>query len=315
MNEYKHIFINRPWISGNIKHTYISEVSEIYTDVFNTYIVKDEYCRKIKTKDGTVCSKETKDGTVWYSVNNLFYILETDKNIFKVQEGDILSFYYHDKECYLQVKLGFLMVDIETMFIQENFIVQDENIYKEEKKYFEKMFRTLNEVSVSAFLEEKMKAFSVEEIGYYYLTKNFEKFDIKYSIDDIFKNFIDSETTIKEYATYVFSIITFIDNYSICDNIFLKRLKKKYYKAEEILNLTLEEKIPEILCNDDEYRKKIKYYIDAKIMEDVYKFGEVAFIKIHEIREYKKRNFDILDTYELSSYVKINTVCDEIKNI
>ena len=67
----------------------------------------------------------------------------------------------------------------------------------------------------------------------------------------------DSETTIKEYATYVFSIITFIDNYSICDNIFLKRLKKKYYKAEEILNLTLEEKIPEILCNDDEYRKKM----------------------------------------------------------
>jgi hypothetical protein len=61
---------------------------------------------------------------------------------------------------------------------------------------------------------------------------------------------------------------------NVCDNIFEKRLLKKYYNVEQLFNLTIEDKIPEILCNDDEYVSKVSEYMEYKLNEFVYKFGE-----------------------------------------
>jgi len=287
------MYKNRPWITGLIKKTYILNVVDDTILDFNNYIVSSD-------------SMNIDDKT-WYSVNDKFFHLETNKYMKKAQIGNILFFYDKDNTCILQIYLGFLMED-------NNFIQQDENIYNSEMSYIETINGELNEFSVKKMLERPLTD-SIKKVGHVLLSRAFSRRNIKYSATEILQYIDNINLTTEKYAQKIGEIIVYIDINNICDNIFEKRLLKKYYNVKQLFNLTIEDKIPEILCNDEEYVSKVLEYMDNKLNEFVYKFGENVFITSKDNLNYQRKKFEfIYNNMEEIKYESVQKFCNNSRN-
>lgn len=287
------MYKNRPWISELIKKTYISKVGDDTILEFNNYIVSTD--------------SMTIEDKIWYCANDIFFHLETNKYIKKLQKDDILSFYDKGNTCILEINIGFLMEN-------NNFIKQDENIYNSEISYIETINGELNEHSVKKMLERPLSD-SIKKVGNVLLSRAFSRRNIKYSATEILQYIDNINLTTEKYAQKIGEIIVFIDINNVCDNIFEKRLLKKYYNVEQLFNLTVEDKIPEILCNDDKYASKVLEYMENKLNEFVYKFGENIFITSKDNLNYQRKKFEfIYNNMEEIKYESVQKFCNNSRN-
>jgi hypothetical protein len=299
-------YINRPWIKYNIKKTYISEVPDKTCILnFNMYVKNIKVNKPIKFID--------MEGNEWYQVNKHFFDIEVDDSISKNQEGEILSFYgnkgiYKDK-CLLKIKLGFKTVSSKG----DDFIIQDEKIYRDEQDYLNNISAELNEFTVNELLDKPLNSDSnAIRIGTSYISKVFDIIGTSYTYKDIFKNVDYENLTVRKYASYIFSICSYL-NSEIFDNIFRKRMKKQYYNPEKILNLTMFDKIPELLCNDNNFNDQVIKYMTYKINKDIYQFGENLFISSRYTKtEYERMYFDDERMFIIpNKYNSLNKICQE----
>ena len=210
--------------------------------------------------------------------NKHFFDIEMDDSISKNQEGEILTFYgnkgiYKDR-CLLKVKLGFKIVSSK-----DDFIIQDEQIYRDEQDYFKNINAELNEITVNELLDKQLNSDSnAIRIGTSYISKVFDIIGTSYTYEDIFKNVDYENLTVRKYASHVFSICSYLDS-EMFDNIFRKRMIKQYYNPEEILNLTMFDKIPELLCNDNKFNDQVIKYMTYKINKDMKLFKLLNLIR------------------------------------
>jgi hypothetical protein len=259
-------FINRPWINDIIKKTFIcnvdNESSVLDFDLF------------IKTIDSNPNKFTDVNGNVWFQANKHFFNIETNKFVSKTQNDEILTFYDNRyKTCLLKIKLGFKIVSDDPT---KDFIIQNEDIFRNEQDFFDSIYKQLNEFTVNKILDDNLNRNALE-LGKKYIDKSFSNVGITYTYDEIFKNIETENLTIREYAKYIFSISSYLGN-ELFDNIFRKRLAKQYYNPEEILNLNISDKIPETQCNSNDFSASVIKYMNDKINKDIYQFGENLFI-------------------------------------
>ena len=302
-------FINRPWIKHNIKKTFICEVpDETCVLNFNMYV------KNIQTK--SLIKFTDLDGNEWHQINKHFFDIETNDNISKKQEGDVLTFYgnkgiYKDK-CLLRIKLGFKIVAKN----EDDFIIQDENIFRNEQDYFENINTKLNETSVNKILDEPLKPDSyATKLGKSYISKVFDIIGTDYTYEDIFENIDIENMTIRKYATYIFSICSYLDS-ELFDNIFRKRLMKRYYNPDQILNLNMNDKIPELLCNDSNFSNRVIVHMTYKMDKDIYQFGENLIIYSYYTKvEYERMDFTDEYVYAIpDKYNSLKNICKEFSS-
>ena len=259
-------FMNRPWINNIIKKTFICKIDD------DSFIL--DFDLFIKTSDSIPNKFTDVYGNVWFQVNKHFFNIETNKYISKQQNDEVLSFFDNRyKTCLLKIKLGFKIVSDDPT---KDFIIQNEDIFKNEQEFFDTIYDKLNEITVNKLLDDNLNKNSLD-LGRKYIEKSFANFGITYTYDEIFKNIDNENLTIREYANYIFSICSYLGN-ELFDNIFRKRLVKKYYNPEEIINLNMADKIPETQCNGNNFSASVIKYMNDKIDKDVYQFGETLFI-------------------------------------
>ena len=310
-------FMNRPWINNIIKKTFICKVDDdssiLDFDLF------------IKTSDSIPNKFTDVYGNVWFQVNKHFFNIETNKYISKQQNDEVLSFFDNRYKCLLKIKLGFKIVSDDPM---KDFIIQNEDIFKNEQDFFNTIYDKLNEITVNKLLDDNLNNNSLD-LGRKYIEKRFGNFGITYTYDEIFKNIDIENLTIREYANYICSICSYLEN-ELFDNIFRKRLVKRYYNPEEILNLNMADKIPETQCNGNNFSASVVKYMNDKLNKDIHKFGETLFttsrnsnIQLYQLSNEtklqgrfgeKKHFFQINNIPEI--YDSINYICKkEIGNI
>jgi hypothetical protein len=104
-----------------------------------------------------------------------------------------------------------------------NFIIQDENIYNSEMSYIETINGELNEHSVRKMLELPLSD-NIKKVGHVLLSRAFSRRNIKYSATEILNYIDDINISTEKYAQKIGEIIVYIDINNVCDNIFEKRL-------------------------------------------------------------------------------------------
>ena len=286
--EYFKLFTYRPWIKDFVINTYILNVD---SDDF------DEFIHKNKTF-------EIGDQT-WYKINSKFLRLESCRNILKKQNDDVIEFYKKDDPniCLLKVKLGFKT--------NKDFIIQDVNIYNEEENFLKNLTFEVNSVTVNEILDEILTE-DVKNIGYTLLRNAFDKIQLNIDIQQIiliFSNINLEKLTNREFAIYLSNIICYLDIDNISESIFIKRLHKNYYKLEKIIELTMEDKIPGLLFNEDKYSDEVKFYMNNKITKFLYNFGENLLLNKNIDLKYNNPSSNNDYDYTLN-FTTIKNVCN-----
>ena len=122
----------------------------------------------------------------------------------------------------------------------------------------------------------------------------------------------------REFAKSLGEVIIYFDLDDISDSIFKKRIQKEYYNRNVLFNLPVHEKLPEILCNEnnENYKSFILNYMNSKLNNFVYRFGEnIYIIKNSFTKEYKRKIFPNEDLKISIDYTSINKLCDATLNI
>ena len=310
------IYINRPWLRKRIIRTYICMIEGEDKENFNKYIINPN-----------VTYVDTNDD-IYYGVNESFYSLEENyKN--KKQEGNILSIYNNNGVIQIQFKLGFMTIDTyhepQMMMNQrvkeytdKEFVIQDENIYKQEKEYLSSLTYYLNEYKINEILDSTVSETSLT-VAKALLKRFINNLEDKYKVscnlfdkDVIYKLLDDKQIQTlsnRELASKLSEIIIFADLEEVCDNTFAKRLVNDYYNLDKILNLSFREKIPEVFVNNKKYFTQIKHYIERQTNEFIYKFGEDIYIYSHSniVKQLKRKRFEF---HKLKlKYISIKSFC------
>ena len=241
-----YIYKRMSWIPYRIKRIYISIVNPSTIDDINKYIIKDREPLKFKDTD-------------WYLANKYFPEFLCSVPLFeKVQNDDILSV----KNVNIKVgyKIDLFDNDNSNKLNDDNFIVQNELMFEEEKKYMknynisikEKINKIFDEKDISddiLFVSRSELSSALKRVS------NFSEFYDENSeyVNKVIKTAIDNSKDVKSFAEKIGNIIVYLsyDVENISHKIFSNRIRSQYYLPEILVILSPEEKLPEILGNSD----------------------------------------------------------------
>ena len=301
-NSCKNVYKKMPWIPGNfITRICISkpnitekESSDIY---FEDFIIDSS---KFFFKDEE-----------WYEVSEKYFQFQCDDAIKKNQKNDILYFFDANGELLIAFKIGFSNTN-------NDFIVQDEYIYNSERSFFANLNTSLNDITVNQILDGVLTE-EIFNIGKQLFFNAISKItsSSKYN-SDVTSLFNSGSYSVREFAKSLGEVVIYFDLDDISDSIFKKRIQNEYYNRNVLFNLPVHEKLPEVLCNEDNenYKSFILNYMNSKLNNFVYRFGEnIYIIKNSFTKEYKRKIFPNEDLKISIDYTSINKLCDATLNI
>ena len=262
------IYSNPPWIPYRVKNIYIntSDFAILY-NVISSYNMQSEKMKEYKREKYAENIKNSKnigydidildknliideEGNKWYKVNKMFFKFFNLISLFrKKQEGEILTvnienlFEDFGDETEIKLKIGFLIDD-------ENFIIQNENIFNQEIEYFRNQNSTTQQKTRKILKEQLSK--EIIEVASEKLFEELKKITNltqgrNYS-DEIVKQMAIGCENVNEFiekmADFLVYIEPTVDN--IGNKIFKKKLISGYYLPEVIPTLSPAEKLPEI---------------------------------------------------------------------
>jgi hypothetical protein len=142
--------------------------------------------------------------------------------------------------------------------------------------------------TLSKLLDEPVEE-DVQWNGSYILRKAIGDMDIPKSLfDSIIAEATATSNTVRQFAQKLGSIIVLL-RYSlngIPAETFINRFKSGYYRADILLTMTLEEKMPEIFHNrvlDKSLRKKIAMLYDGLLRNFEHEFAEILYRSRHVV--------------------------------
>ena len=239
----------KPWI-GNVKNIYILPLNE--EEIVDNKYFDIENPAKI-------------DGTKWYLASDILFFDLCNEDLF--QDGDVLTI--GDKQFYI----GILLNDDE-------FIIQNEDIFEMEKNYLEKNY---SQDYTKIGLNNLQNFENIENL------RNLIKMDIVNQLEDVDSEYINQieeelfnknkNNTINEYLKDFIKIYSFINDeyFGKYANVFKERLKLKFYKPNKVVDLSTYEKFPQINQPNVEdvvrqhFEKTFKKF-EEKIIDDKLKF-------------------------------------------
>jgi len=233
--ECMNLYYNPPWINEKVVKIYItSDESDItpYIHKNNLNTGKEEFIEL--------------NGKKWYKVNKKYYTLQC--NLFskgRQQNGYVLTL-YDEKGQKVSLSICYLTDN-------DNYIFQDEEIFKREKEYLHKIRLTV--ADKIELIKQEVVGDDVIKYGETILKRELERatgqdFDKEFISSTI--NAIESNSkNVEEFVEKLGELIIYLslDPYNITSRIFIKRLNAYYYTPEVLALLPPEEKLPEYFQN------------------------------------------------------------------
>jgi len=300
MNEKNIICINFYKKAGWIKEEFVVKIlisKDEQTDYSHSLYSFDEF---------TVPNTKTYLNDIeWHEANDKYFLLQCDETTGKKQSGYSLIFFNNNEELLVSFKIAYLTST-------DKIIYQDENIYNAERTFFANLDSKLNEMSVMKILDEPISD-DIKQLGQLMFKNALGQFSSsgKYmNLESIEK----SSLSVRDYVNHLSEVIVYLNLDSVSDSIFGKRIKKEYYKEDALFKLTEYEKIPELEFNDDKYANIVNSYINKKINNFVYKFGEDIYIIRNKFNnDYKRRNDDDEEDDLKLKFKSIQSFCKSSK--
>ena len=301
-NSCKNVYKKMPWIPGNI----ITKIC-ISRPNINEKENSDTYFEDFIIDSSKFFFKDDE----WYEVSEKYFQFQCDDTIKKNQKDDILYFFDVNDELLIAFKIGFSNSN-------DDFIIQNESIYNSERSFFANLNTSLNDITVNQILDGVLTE-EIFNIGKQLFLNAISKItsSSKYN-SDVTSLFNSGSYSVREFAKSLGEVIIYFDLDDISDSIFKKRIQKEYYNRNVLFNLPLHEKLPEVLCNEDNenYKSFILNYMNSKLNNFVYRFGEnIYIIKNSFTKEYKRKIFPNEDLKISIDYTSINKLCDATLNI
>ena len=291
-NFYKKI----AWVSGSpIVKIYLSKpsIDDVYSYLFEDFI-----------ENG---SKLLKRNVEWFEVNDSYFKIQCDESIFKVQKGDILYFVDVDKKLLLALKIAFLNSDNE-------FIIQDEGVFNSEKTFFANIDEKLNDYTVNKILDDQLSD-EIVDIGKTIFRNALGRISTSSKYDNDVRMIIEQSKTIRDFAINLGNVLVYFDLDNFGDSIFKKRIQKEYYNSNSLFNLSNYEKLPELVINDQTYFLTVNGYIDKKIHDFTYRFGEDVYIIRNKFtKDYKRKQLSDDEDLKIE-FTTLNKYCQSSKNV
>lgn len=337
------LYMNPPWIDGNVTSVYLSEVEnpddweerDINKYVhLNELIVKNDHWNESVKKYHIVDEKFLK-------ANQRFFDLQCGKNSSKrIQTKDILTLYDDDDN---EIKLRVLY-----QLDNGKIIPQTEKIFRDELAYISSL-RTSRKEKIEKILNEKLTK-NVEELGRDILSQrllkvsNNETYKPNSSyMESVMETLAKNSQTVGEFAEKIGGVIVYIDlsfSATVTDewvpyektefnfvtkrpeksgeigmyakkhksfrgaNIFLERLKGMYYLPSILTELSAEEKLPEII-GDPSLSEIEKYKLMSDISADIFAFKR-RFAEIVYVSRNPTERRKRNDTHMNTKNVKMN---------
>lgn len=240
------LYITTPWLSFRVKKLYVTFVDPTTLEDISEYIMKDT--TPLQYKDSN-----------WYQTNRNIYKLLCSAPLFeKSQNNDVLTIKN------LNIKLGYkidLFDNSKTKELNDdNFIIQNEEMFESEKNYIKNYNLSLKE-KINKIIDEKEISEDIIKIAKNELSNSLKRvsnYDEFYSensdfVNKVINSLISSSSNVKTFLEKLANIIVYLsyDIENVSHKIFSNRIKAKYYVPEILVLLSPEEKLPEILGNDD----------------------------------------------------------------
>ena len=302
----KSLYKKVPWIStGNniIKKILISKPTRTTRNENNTVFFED-----FIIPESRIIIRDEE----WYEVSEKYFQIQCDETINKTQENNVTSFYSNVDGSFL------ISLQIAFMISNNDFIEQNDVIFNSEKTFFSNLDTKLNDVTVNRILDNFLTD-DIFNIGKNLFENALSKISLTskyYSDVNIFKG--NNSITIRQFANSLAEVIVYFDLEDIGDSIYKKRIQKEYYNRNVLFNLSIYEKLPEILCNNDDpnYISLVRGYIDYKISNFIYRFGETIYIITNKFsQEYKRKEFPNENNKLSIKYKTLNEFCNSDINI
>ena len=168
-------------------------------------------------------------------------------------------------------------------------VVQDEKVFDKKRNYMEKMTADVNRHIRD--IEAMKVSDEVRDMGRYFLEQGFEDTMSKNAGSEKFISDLEEEIyirhhdTVKDYLAEMARIIVFLKGFP--NSVFRQRVSNWQYKPEVLLDLTLEEKLPEVFANPIDDTVEVEEALRSEPMGVVgvggkskSKFGEFVDMKI-----------------------------------
>ena len=242
-----------PWLNSKVQDIYIINADGDDTDL-SMYI--NHIKKPIK-----------KLGKLWYPVSKDFYFLvcgpkSMEFNV-RTQKGDIMTSINKFNHS-VSLKVGFDTI--------KGFIVQDEKIYENEKKYQKDVNKTTLEKSnelLNSPIQEKLITLAKRQLSNELRMiapniRNYGKdgdYDTEY-INEVIESIQDKSETTQQFLSLLGSLIVYMRESKA--KVFKERIRKNYYLPSVLILLSIDEKYPEASGNPDNIiniQKQINKYV------------------------------------------------------
>lgn len=263
------------WIKYKVVETYISKANNHHLDMS---FVNDNR-ESIK-----------KEGKIWYSVNNNFYLLQcTSKK--RVQDGNVLTCISEEGKRF-DFMVGYTISIPNKKFVLQ-FIIQDEELFKKEIEYLRtrnstyrtkindllnKSIDTESTLLVSRYISQELLKVAPNQMAYKdYTTKTaFVPMLVKNIKDDT------KQESNRVLFTAVANIVIYLQIPE--SKVFKTRIKYLYYDPVILSDLSPEDKFPELFSDpdvDDIYQKSATSSICSSVKNIVIELVNKFYIHLN----------------------------------
>jgi len=242
-----------PWLNSKVQDIYITNADNDDTDL-------SIYINHLK-------KPIQKLGKLWYPVSKDFYFLvcgpkSMEFNV-RTQKGDIMTSINKFNQP-ISLKVAFNTI--------KEFIVQDEKVYDNEKKYQKDVNKTTLEKSnelLNSPVQEKLITLAKKQLSNELRAiapniRNYGKdgdYDTEY-IDEVIQSIVEKSETIQQFLTLLGSLIVYMRESKA--KVFKERIRENYYLPSVLILLSIDEKYPEASGNPDNViniQKQINKYV------------------------------------------------------
>jgi hypothetical protein len=221
-------------------------------------------------------------GKTWYIPNELFYnFISNQSNTRSIKGNDdgVSTLEFMDDKS----KVTFSFHILYKMFKNDfnfSYVLLDETLYNLEKKFFAVDYDAVcDDYHVNMFLDDpKMFIQSNIDLLLEFFNKAMSNIQSQYKITPSVLKLpsMKGVRTLRHLARKISEVTVFLHLDSLSQSIFKKRVIRNYYNQNVIFDLSIEEKLPELIYNNEHY-DKIMEYLEASIETEIFNSGESVY--------------------------------------
>jgi hypothetical protein len=218
----------------------------------------------------------------WYAPNELFYNFisnQSNARVIKGNDDGVSTLEFMDDKSKVTFSFHILYKLFKNDF-NFSFVLLDETIFNLEKKFFAVDYDTVcDDYHVNLFLDDtKMFNQSNIDLLLEFFNKAMSNIQSHYKVTPSLLKLpsMKGVRSLRHLARKISEVTVFLHLDSLSKSIFKKRVIRNYYNQNMIFDLTIEEKLPELLY-DTEHNDNVLAYLESSIETEIFNSGESVY--------------------------------------